>query len=79
MRYFSFFIILFSLCACSDVNSELENRSFHLADSIFNAQNLAYNQEADSLCKILEEKELSFLVDSIIEVRRVEIKLLRKL
>lgn len=79
MKFFSFLICLCLVFACSDVNTELENRSFHLADSIFNAHNIAYQYEADSLCKALEEHKMSFLVDSIIEVRRAEIKLLRKL
>ncbi len=79
MKYFSYLICFCLILACSDVNTELENRSFHLADSIFNAHNYLYQLEADSLCKALEEHEMSFLVDSIIEVRRAEIKLLRKL
>ena len=70
------FVLLFTSCG-GDAN-ETDIRSFQIADSLFQRQTSDYFKEADSMCRQMNETQLQYWVDSLLQQRRKEVEMLRK-
>ncbi|MEP7195174.1 MAG: hypothetical protein ABI851_01555 [Saprospiraceae bacterium] len=76
-------IIVAFLCiiiGCQDdYKKEIASKAFTRSDSIYKLEILNYVREADSICVHLSENKLQQMVDSIIAVRKEQVKQLRSL
>ena len=73
------FALLLILSCKEDYQKELNTIVFHKSDSLFSANSEFYKNEADSFCNKLKEDRFQYIIDSIIEIRREQVKQLRKL
>ncbi|MEO6190496.1 MAG: hypothetical protein ABIO44_09250 [Saprospiraceae bacterium] len=78
MRLMLFVLLLIFSCK-DDYQKELHTIAFHKSDSLFAANSEFYKNEADSFCNKMKEDKFQFIIDSIIEIRREQVKQLRKL
>lgn len=77
--FIKFFGLACLVLGCSeDIDRTVKNQAFRLSDSTFSANYSFYRQEADSLCRQLQDQKFQLIVDSILQVRRSQIHQLRQ-
>lgn len=66
------------LFSCDQSRSELEVKSFKIADSLYQANTSIYFIEADSLCNVMRSNFMVIWVDSLLSQRKKEVEALRQ-
>lgn len=79
MKYQMFFLLLLILSCKEEYQKELSGKAFTKSDSIYNSLQSQFIIEADSLCELKRKDYLMVLVDSILLIRREQVKQLRSL
>ena len=72
-------MMLLALSCREDYERQLNAAAYRLSDSMYIAGSEPFNRMADSLCTARKEQETPALVDSILRVRREQIRQLRSL
>ncbi|MCC6814862.1 MAG: hypothetical protein IT267_00440 [Saprospiraceae bacterium] len=76
MRVSIIFFILLISCK-EDLQRELRTAAYPIVDSIYKRQMNQITKEADSMCIQITHAKLQSVIDSILEVRRNQVKQLR--
>jgi hypothetical protein len=78
MKYYPAIIFVLFCTSCGGDANEADIRSFQIADSLFQRHTSDYFKEADSLCRQMNDTQLPYWVDSLLQQRRKEVEMLRK-
>ena len=76
MRWLTPAVLFLFLIGCTSRPVEPTRTSRHTIDTLFNTQTIAMQPEIDSVCKDLRDKIYQAAVDSIMQVRQLEMDIL---
>lgn len=70
------FLFVVLLCSCTSRRVEPTRSSRHTIDTLFSQKIIELKPEVDSVCRLHYEKVYAAAVDSIMEIRDLEMKIL---